>query len=311
MAAIPADPNAAAAAMGAFQAQYSPSDWFGAVQPVEDSLRESRRDALVAYLLGGYAGALLGVAFLTTDDIFNYFLIDPEMSACGTTTRLLQAALAIQQFVQQCFLALPMGVVVNTTVTPTNTAWEEWSWRQQYRLWQANRSVFLYPENYLLPETRSDASPIFADLVNDLRQTNCDADAAEAAIENYLRQLVGLSSLVVAAHCLETTNNTGAYVLHVFARTQRKPYQWYYRTRTGSSPGNGAWSAWTQLNLTIASDHLLPVIWDQRLHLIWPVFKSVNENQHHQPQPVPTSGGGAPNLPTSTFWAIEFSTERI
>ena len=310
MAAIPADPNAAAAAMGAFQAQYSPSDWFGAVQPVEDALRESRRDALVAYLLGGGASALLGDAFLTTDDIFNYFLIDPEMSACAATTRLLQAALAIQQFVQQCFLALPMGVVVNTTVTPTTTAWEEWSWRQQYRLWQANRSVFLYPENYLLPETRSDASPIFSDLVNDLRQTNCDADAAEAAIESYLRSLVGLSSLTVAAHCLET-KGPGLYVLHVFARTPRKPYQWYYRTRTGSSPGCGAWGAWNALNLTIASDHLLPVIWDQRLHLLWPVFKSVNENQNQQPQTVPPSSGGGQSPPTPTFWAIEFSLSEF
>ena len=37
---------------GRFQAQYPQSAWFGAIQPVEDTLREARRDALVAYLLG-------------------------------------------------------------------------------------------------------------------------------------------------------------------------------------------------------------------------------------------------------------------
>ena len=44
---------------------------------------------------------------LSSDDIFNTFLIDPEMCPCGITTRLLEASLAVQQFVQQCFLGRP------------------------------------------------------------------------------------------------------------------------------------------------------------------------------------------------------------
>src|ERR1019366_8736102 len=91
----------------------------------------------------------------------------------------------------------------------------EWSWRQQYRLWQANREIFLYPENYVLPETRTDASSFFSDLENDLRQSNCDADAAEAALENYLRKLVGVARLHVAAH-YNQMNSDGSSVLYVF-----------------------------------------------------------------------------------------------
>ena len=59
----------------------------------------------MAYLLGP-GRPHRRAQFLTTDDIFNYYLIDPEMCPCGETTRLLQASLAIQQFVQQCFLNL-------------------------------------------------------------------------------------------------------------------------------------------------------------------------------------------------------------
>ena len=92
------------------------------------------------------------------------------------------------------------------TVDSHDSRWSEWSWRQQYRLWQANREVFLYPENYVLPELRTNASPFFTDLENDLRQSNCDADAAEAAFENYLRKLVGVSRLVVAAHYNQTNS---------------------------------------------------------------------------------------------------------
>lgn len=240
---------------------------------------------------------------LTTDDIFNYYLIDPEMCPCALMTRLLQGSLAIQQFVQQCFLNLSFS---NVSVTMSDPRWNEWSGRQQYRLWQANREVFLYPENYVLPELRKDASPFFTDLENDLRQSNCDGDAAEAAIENYLRKLVGVARLQVAGH-YNQTNPDGSTVLHVFARTSGTPPQWYYRTRTGITPDAGSWSAWHSLNLDIASQHLLPVIWDKRLHLIWPVFKQISERQSDQK--VPASGGDSQPAPQK-FWAVEFAFQR-
>jgi hypothetical protein len=293
------------AAMGALQAQYPQSAWFAAVQPVEDKLRQARRDALVAYLLGPGPATPPAAQFLTIDDIFNYYLIDPEMCACGETTRLLQPALAIQQFVQQCFLGLTIGATVDMAAT----GWNEWSWRQQYRLWQANRQVFLYPENYVLPELRTNASPFFADLENDLRQTRCDADAAEAAFENYLRKLVEVSRLQVAAH-YNQVNPDGSTVLHVFARSHGTVPNWYYRTRAGQAPGTGTWSAWNDLNLDIASAQLVPVIWDRRLHLIWPVFNEQSEKP--QDQPLPTQGGTTATVPTAEkHWAVEFAMSEL
>jgi hypothetical protein len=299
----PAVPATASAARGALQAQYAQSAWFAAIQPVEDSLREARRNALVAYLLGPGPAAAAPL-FLTTDDIFDYYLIDPEMCPCASMTRLLQASLAIQQFVQQCFLNLFFSGV---TVDMSNPLWSEWSWRQQYELWQANREVFLYPENYVLPELRTDASPFFSDLENNLLQTNCNEDAAESAIEDYLRKLVGVARLQVAAH-YNQNNPDGSSVLHVFAQTRGMPPQWWYRTRTGMGPGAGSWSAWVSPNLDIASQHLLPVVWDRRLHLVWPVFKQVSEKQSDQS--VPPSGGGTASAPQN-LWAVEFSMSEL
>jgi hypothetical protein len=376
LAASPPTPDTATVAMGVFQAQYPQSAWFAAVQPVEDGLRQSRRDALVAFMLGqgpttitaatntapiaintaaphglqtgvevAIAGALgnlaangtfsimatgptsftldgstgngdwtgggtVGVATLgastslsalqTTDDLFDYYLIDPEMCACGITTRLLQASLTIQQFVQQCYLNLVPQVT-------TSSDWDEWSWMQQFRLWQANRQVFLYPENYLLPELRTDKSSFFTDLESDLRQSNCDADAATAALENYLRKLVEVSNLVVSAHHHETKPD-GSRVLHVFAHTRGTPYKWFYRTRTESTSAAWAWSAWEPLKLDITSDHLLPVVWGQRLHLVWASFNQISEVHHDQNIPT-SSAGGTASAPTK-YWAIEFSTSE-
>jgi hypothetical protein len=35
-----------------------------------------------------------------------------------------------------------------------------WEWLRRYRQWQANRKVFLSPENYLEPELRDDKTPL-------------------------------------------------------------------------------------------------------------------------------------------------------
>ena len=155
---------------------------------------------------------------------------------------------------------------------------------------------------------RKDASPFFTDLENDLRQTNCDADAAEAAIENYLRKLVGVARLQVAAHYNEARAD-GSIVLHVFAHTRSTPAQWYYRTCTEPTPGAGSWSAWQSLNLDIASQHLLPVVWDQHLYLIWPVFKQISEKQSDQP--VPSGGGGTPQPAPQKFSTVEFAMSEL
>jgi len=304
LASVPATAGTASSARGTLQSQYAQSDWFGAIQPVEDTLRGKRRDALVAYLLGpGTADPV--PPMLTPDDIYDYYLIDPEMCPCALTTRLLQASLAIQQFVQQCFLNLFFSDV---TVNMSDLRWSEWSWRQQYRLWQANRMVFLYPENYVLPETYKSASPFLKDLENELRQTNCDADAAEAAIENYLRKLVGVSQLQVAAHYNQTKPD-GSAILHVFAHTAGTPPQWYYRTRTGMTTNAGSWSAWQQLNLDISVQHLVPVVWDQRLFLAWPVFKQIAENPQASSMSVPDSGSTV--NPAQTFWTVQFTISEL
>ena len=178
---------------------------------------------------------VLPSAFLTADDIFDYYLIDPEMSPGMLTTRLLQPSLAIQQFVQQCFLNLTFSGI---SVGMTNSLWSEWSWRQQFRLWQANREVFLYPENYVLPETRTDASPFLPGFGRrPLSGQRRRRDGAETAMENYLRSLVWRRHGYWWQLLYNETKPDGTIVLYVFARTSKTPPDWFWRTRTTATTG--------------------------------------------------------------------------
>jgi Tc toxin complex TcA C-terminal TcB-binding domain/Neuraminidase-like domain/Putative peptidoglycan binding domain/Salmonella virulence plasmid 28.1kDa A protein len=298
------DANSAAAATGALQGLHPQSAWLAAVRPVEDTLREMRRDALVACLIKTGEYGIPEAQFLDADDIYNFYLIDPEMGVTATTTRLLQASLAIQQLVNQAFLSLSIGPTIDTA----DARWSEWSWRQQYRLWQANRQVFLYPENYVLPETRNDASPFFATLESDLRQGNADAESAETAFENYLLSLVSVANLKIAAVYNEV-RAAGPHVLHVFGCTNGTPAQWFYRTQTRTTPYNGVWTAWTPLNLNIPSDQVIPMVWDQRLFLFWPIFTQVAEKQ--TAQQIPPAGGGGTTASPQPFFAVQLAMSEF
>jgi len=119
--------------------------------------------------------------------------------------------------------------------------------------------------------------------------------------------LVDVSNLVVAAH-YNQVGSDGSSTLHVFAHTRGTPPKWYYRTRTGLTVETGAWSAWQPLNLDIATDNVVPFVWDQRLHLMWTIFKPQTEKAGNSSVP---SGGGGTSPKAQSYWSIELATSEL
>ena len=61
------------------------------------------------------------------------------------------------------------GVAVDAT---QDDGWNRLDWMQRYRLWQADREIFLWPENWLVEADRPNRSEIFDTLMQEARQTN-------------------------------------------------------------------------------------------------------------------------------------------
>ena len=74
-----------------------------------------------------------------------------------------------------------------------------WAWMRNYRVWEANRKVFLYPENYLRPELRDDQD---AGVRARWRTTCCRARSppspSQAAYKRYLDEYTEVSRLAIA-----------------------------------------------------------------------------------------------------------------
>lgn len=248
----------------AVKAKYDLPQWQQVIQPLQDDFRERKRQVLVSWLVA-HPDQSKGQNWSDTNGLYGYFLIDVEMSACMLTSRLKQAAASTQLFVQRCLLNLEKDILAKTDLDPK---WKQWRWMKQYRVWEANRKVFLYPENWIEPELRDEKSPFFKDLENELMQNDVTATTAEDAYLNYLEKLDKVANLEIRA-LFNQTIGEGESVMHVVGRSRSSQApEHYYRKRI-----NGArWTAWEKIELDINANHLVAGIHNRRLYLLWPQF---------------------------------------
>src|SRR5690606_22113433 len=220
------------------------------------------------------------------DGLFEYFLIDVQMTACMDTSRVVQASAAVQMFINRCLLNLESDVSSGSEqgVSPGAIDKDRWDWMKNYRVWEANRKVFLYPENWLEPEWRNDRSEFFRDLESYLVQNDITERSVEQAFRNYLGRLNEVANLEVCGMYREEFEDGKLKCLHLFARTHNPPYQFFYRRWNEYRK----WSAWELVPVDIrtvdqgdnSGVHLIPVLWKKRFFLFWPEFMEL-------PQPPP------------------------
>ena len=250
---------AAQAIRQATRAKYDDAQWLKIAKPLRDVLREKQRAALVDYLISHS----LELDQQDTNGLYAHFLIDVEMSPCMMTSRIKQAISSVQLFVQRCLMNLEDDIIASSE---EDDAWDWWKWMKNYRVWEANRKVFLYPENWIEPELRDDKSPFFRELESELMESDLTLETAELAFLNYVEKLDQVARLGVMGVFHQKEGELD--ILHVFARTHASPRVYYYRQRVNSA----YWTPWEKVDLDIEGNHLIPVVWNSRLFVFWPMF---------------------------------------
>ena len=280
----------------AMRARFNAEDWEQAVKPLNDQLREMQKQALISFLL--VEPDLKAWPVVDADSLFEFFLIDVQMGAARETSRMVQAIASVQLFIKRCLMGLedkldsngypikdadgyPIGVPVDAIDR------DRWEWMQKYRVWEANRKVFLYPENWIRPELRDDKSPFYKELESELLQKDINPQTIEEALKNYLYKVDEVANLKVVGLFLDETGNK----LHVFARTRNAPYFFFYRYFDIKESN---WYPWEKMQVDIPSydvedvdatgketgnikkngngTYLIPVVWNNRLLVFFPQF---------------------------------------
>lgn len=288
------------------------ADWFEVARTQNDILREAQRDALVAYLMPRMQ--IDNRAPLDADELFEYFLIDVQTASCSETSRIKQAISSVQLFVQRILLGL------EKPIEPDVIDAETWPWNKNYRVWEANRKIFLYPENWIEPELRDGKSPFFEDLESELMQAPLDDVHVEDAFLAYLDKLDQVARLEVAGvYWQREPEDTGEDIdiLHVVARTPGTPTLFFYRSLVDGCD----WTPWEKIDLDIETEpgtgnvHLVLTVHDRRLYLFWATFleqpKAEQQGNTEGQSPLPPLTNWKIRLAWSTYRDGRWSAKQV
>jgi hypothetical protein len=237
----------------AIKSRLAPDAWQRVAQPIFDRLRRRQRDALAAHVMHQ-------LQLASREQLYEHFLIDPGMEPVVQTSRIRLAIASLQLFIQRSLMNMEKQVhpsVINSA---------HWEWMKRYRVWEASRKIFLFPENWLEPEFRDDKTHLFAELEGALLEGDVSGDLAEDAFLNYLKKLDELARLEIVAMHMDDAQ-PGASTLHVIGRTYSKPHKHFYRRYARQ-----VWTPWEPVSADVEGEHLAPVVWRDRLYLFWLTF---------------------------------------
>jgi hypothetical protein len=276
------------------------TQWPAIAAQLEGAQQARLRDVLAPLVLAGVRARQSEIDSL--DKLSDYLLIDVETSGVPRISRIREALNAAQGYLQRCRLGLEP---IRLFEIPE--AW--WPWLTSYATWQANREIFLYPENYLDPALRKDATGLFGDLGTALQQGQITDDAVDTAYRGYLDGLVALGDLEIvdAYQCTVNDAEQGPVeTIFLFGRTATDPYRYYT-----VSCANGVWGAWKSIGITIPVPVITPVYAFNRLFVFWVEVKVTREDAPPSLRGGDGSGQGTAYLATIRYSFADFNGNWI
>lgn len=252
------------------------------VDKLQERLAQQERNVLCDTAIWRVSSKIDGVS--NRDELYEFLLVDVNMSA-GVKTSLTVAAMnSLQLYVNRCISNMEPGVTNNIP-----QAW--WKWMSTYRVWQANREVYLYPENYVDPSLRKLQSTQFKQFINDVSKGQVSDDNVKQAMANYLESVNEVSNLELIDGFVNpvyrmtqgTSQDNKKSIIFLVARSRTSPADFYTRAAIFVTSNNAVYhenvlpdeasevffGAWQKIDLKVNSDYISTVVAFGRQFIFW------------------------------------------
>lgn len=253
--------NQASKTMSLTGSRYNETGFEEVNTSVQGSMNSQTRDALMPFSIWIINATNPGIS--KPSDLYGYLLIDVEMSGCAQTSRIAQGISTVQLYMQRSRMMLEQGV----NIIDVPKIW--WEWMSSYRIWEVNRKIYLYPENYIEPTLRKKATPPFKQFSEALLQNDINKSTVKAPYQQYLQEVNTLGSLVHIASYNTTRKDalTGEpkETLFLFGRTNTQPYIYYMRKLDDMED----WGPWLKIDIAINGTSITPVYALDRIFIFW------------------------------------------
>lgn len=244
--------------------------------PILSQLDESRRDALVQFYLGQIAPEQ-GIAagqLTTPEDLYQYLLLDNQVSAKVTTSWVAEAIASLQQYIHGIYNGMEPGHTTQAYERDDIDYWRHW--QALYSVWGANQLLQSYPENYIDPTLRIKKTQIFKEFESAIAQARINSDRVRDAALDYLRSFEQVSNLKVFSGYIDGPSHRDADYYFI-GQEKTAPHRYYWRkARVQLEPANTrlnptAWDEWQLIDVAFSDDIALirPVCAGGRLFVVW------------------------------------------
>jgi hypothetical protein len=239
--------------------------WESAIKDFKNKLSSNLRDALCNFVIFNKDLRDKNFNFKDWESLYQYFLLDVGMGECFTLPRIVAATNSLQVYIHRCIMGLERSDDEKISVLLDIDEIQEWEWRKNYRVFEANRRIFLFPELYVEPEIRDNKSPEFKELEDELLQQKLNLEVVENAFKKYLQQLMILAELRMAGAYFDKAFNR----IYLFGKTNKQPVEYYYRYLEFLNNGGVFWSNWEKVNIAIPADDISAIRHNGKLHIFW------------------------------------------
>ncbi|MCC8466245.1 Tc toxin subunit A-related protein [Photorhabdus bodei] len=234
-------------------------------------LDESRSSALSNYYIGKIANRAASIK--SRDDLYQYLLIDNQVSAAIKTTRIAEAIASIQLYVNRALENVETHAVSDVITRQFFIDWDKYN--KRYSTWAGVSQLAYYPENYIDPTMRIGQTKMMDTLLQSVSQSQLNADTVEDAFKSYLTSFEQVANLeVISAYHDNVNNDQGLTYFIGHSKTEVNQYYWrsvdHSKFNDGKFSAN-AWSEWNKIDCAINpyQSTIRPVIYKSRLYLIW------------------------------------------
>ncbi|WP_434523942.1 neuraminidase-like domain-containing protein [Photorhabdus asymbiotica] len=234
-------------------------------------LDESRSTALSEYYIRKVAN--VNAKIKNRDDLYQYLLIDNQVSSSIKTTPIAEAIASIQLYINRALKNMEEDIVTNVTCRPFFTDWDKYN--KRYSTWASVAKLIYYPENYIDPTIRIGQTKMMDALLQSVSQSQLNTDTVENAFMSYLTSFEQVANLeVVSAYHDNINRDRGLTYFIGHSKTEIHQYYWRSVDHNKFSDGKfapNAWSEWRKIDCPMNpyNSTIRPVIYQSRLYLIW------------------------------------------
>ncbi|KMJ46988.1 toxin [Xenorhabdus khoisanae] len=242
-------------------------------------LDEARSAALSTYYIRQVAST--AAAIQSRDDLYQYLLIDNQVSAAIKTTRIAEAIASIQLYVNRTLESAEENADSGVITRQFFTDWDKYN--KRYSTWAGVSQLAYYPENYIDPTMRIGQTNMMDALLQQISQSQLNTDIVEDAFMSYLTSFEQVANLeVISAYHDNINDSTGLTYFIGLSETEAGEYYW--RSVDHSKFGDGkfaanAWSEWSKIDCPINpyQGTIRPVMYKSRLYISWLEQKEITK----------------------------------